>query len=110
MTGPKINPDSRDIVDNSDDKAHLHEFIAKKFPKVDPNPSIEESCIYTVSPDNVHILDKHPKYPNIVVGCGFSGMILINYNYYILAFHSTYYHKMSIEQISLKLYLCFWFI
>ena len=39
MTGPKINPDSRDIVDNSDDKAHLHEFIAKKFPKVDPNPS-----------------------------------------------------------------------
>ena len=77
MTGPKINPDLRDIVDNSDDKAHLHEFIAKKFPKVDPNPSIEESCIYTVSPDNVHILDKHPKYPNIVVGCGFSGMILI---------------------------------
>merc|ERR1712018_698134 len=61
------------MVDNSDDKAHLHEFIAKKFPKVDPNPSIEESCIYTVSPDNVHILDKHPKHPNIVVGCGFSG-------------------------------------
>ena len=26
-----------------------------------------------VSPDGVHILDKHPKYPNIVVGCGFSG-------------------------------------
>ena len=26
-----------------------------------------------MSPDGVHIMDSHPDYPNIVVGCGFSG-------------------------------------
>ena len=30
--------------------------------------------VFQVSPDFNHILDRHPKYPNIVVGCGFSGM------------------------------------
>jgi len=72
-TGPNINPESRDIVDVTPDKERLREYISKNFPNVEPTPSIEESCIYTVSPDGVHILDKHPKYPNIVVGCGFSG-------------------------------------
>lgn len=73
-TGPECNPDQRDSVDISKEKETLRKFISKKFLKVDPEPSIEESCIYTVSPDFNHILDRHPKYPNIVVGCGFSGM------------------------------------
>jgi len=73
-TGPEVDPDQRDAVDISFEKETLRKFISKKFLKVDPEPSIEESCIYTVSPDFVHILDKHPNYPNIVVGCGFSGM------------------------------------
>ena len=72
-TGPQINPDQRDVVDVEPGKQRLKEFITKNFPNVEPMPSIEESCIYTVSPDEVHILDKHPKYPNIIVGCGFSG-------------------------------------
>jgi len=55
------------------DKIRLREFIAEKFPNVESWPSIEESCIYTVSPDQVHILDVHPNFKNIVVGCGFSG-------------------------------------
>ena len=49
MTGPKLkNPDERDSVDNQLDKSKLHGFISKKFPRVCPVPSIEESCIYTV--------------------------------------------------------------
>ena len=72
-TGPNIDPEQRDVVDIASDKEKLREFISAKFPKVESIPSIEESCIYTLSPDGVHILDKHPRYPNIVVGCGFSG-------------------------------------
>lgn len=71
--GPEVDPDDRDAVDIGHERQTLHQFIAEKFLKVEPNPSIEESCIYTASPDLVHILDRHPKYPNIVVGCGFSG-------------------------------------
>ena len=49
MTGPKLDdPDTRDIVDNKMDKAKLYRWISKKYPRVEPNPSIEESCIYTV--------------------------------------------------------------
>ena len=49
MTGPKLkDPDERDSVDNQLDKSKLHGFISKKFPRVCPVPSIEESCIYTV--------------------------------------------------------------
>ena len=48
-TGPNINPESRDIVDITPDKERLREYITKNFPNVEPTPSIEESCIYTVS-------------------------------------------------------------
>ena len=72
-TGPIIDPDRRDNVDISREKKQLKEFISSCFPKVESTPSIEESCIFTVSPDLVHILDRHPKYSNIIVGCGFSG-------------------------------------
>ena len=45
-----------------------------------------------VSPDGVHILDKHPKYPNIVVGCGFSGNIFWMWN-------RVKYHKYTQDPI-----------
>jgi hypothetical protein len=47
-TGPDCDPDQRDSVDISKEKETLRKFISKKFLKVDPEPSIEESCIYTV--------------------------------------------------------------
>ena len=48
-TGPEVDPDHRDVVDISLEKKTLYNFISRKFLKVDPEPSIEESCIYTVS-------------------------------------------------------------
>ena len=35
---------------------------------------------FQVSPDQVHILDVHPNFKNIVVGCGFSGKKHLVYN------------------------------
>ena len=91
-TGPSIDPERRDYnVDIAGEKRQLKDFISSCFPKVESTPSIEESCIFTVSPDLVHILDRHPKHSNIIgtknyhsifssqnffvslVGCGFSG-------------------------------------
>jgi len=72
-TGPSIDPERRDMVDISSEKQQLKDFISSCFPNVESTPAIEESCIFTVSPDLVHILDRHPRHSNIIVGCGFSG-------------------------------------
>jgi sarcosine oxidase len=31
------------------------------------------TCMYTMTPDSHFILDRHPAYPQVVYGCGFSG-------------------------------------
>ncbi|XP_073257714.1 peroxisomal sarcosine oxidase-like isoform X2 [Porites lutea] len=49
------------------------ELIKARFPGVEPKPSITESCIYSVTPDHLFVMDRHPEYKNIVIGAGFSG-------------------------------------
>lgn len=49
------------------------EVIKARFPGVKPEPSIVESCIYSVTPDHLFVMDKHPEFRNIVIGAGFSG-------------------------------------
>ena len=46
--GKDVDPDRRDAVDATDDAAILKTFISKFFPGVEPDPSIVETCIYTV--------------------------------------------------------------
>ena len=65
-TGPSIDPERRDMVDISSEKQQLKDFISSCFPNVESTPAIEESCIFTVSPDLVHILDRHPRHSNII--------------------------------------------
>lgn len=31
------------------------------------------TCMYTMTPDENFIVDRHPEYPQVVIGCGFSG-------------------------------------
>ena len=47
-TGKEVDPDRRDVVDSTEDQKILKTFIEKYFPGVEPEPSIVESCIYTV--------------------------------------------------------------
>jgi len=71
--GIPTDPDERNKVDTEPIKRSVSEFIKENLPGVETEASIEELCMYTVSPDEVHILDSHPEYPNIVFGAGFSG-------------------------------------
>ena len=41
---------------------------------MDPDVAIEESCIYTMTPDQNPVIDSLPDQPNVVFGVGFSGM------------------------------------
>ncbi|KAH7732340.1 Protein C15B12.1 [Aphelenchoides avenae] len=48
--------------------------IRDHIPWVDSSaPNIKDGCLYTLTPDQDFILDRHPKFSNIVIGGGFSG-------------------------------------
>ncbi|XP_071790533.1 peroxisomal sarcosine oxidase-like isoform X2 [Asterias amurensis] len=60
-------------TDYTEDIDQLKEFIKEHVPGLVPEPAIIENCIYTSTPNEEIILDRHPDHPNIIVGCGFSG-------------------------------------
>ncbi|XP_066914495.1 peroxisomal sarcosine oxidase-like isoform X1 [Clytia hemisphaerica] len=68
--GPTVDIDYPDQPPNMDDVTKL---VTNHMKNVDHKPAIVENCLYTVSPDRDFILDRHPMYPNIVIGTGFSG-------------------------------------
>ncbi|XP_063415732.1 peroxisomal sarcosine oxidase-like [Mytilus trossulus] len=71
--GPEIDPDNRDAVDDKWVIDKISEYVARHFPNLVPTPSIVETCIYTMLPDEDLILDTHPSWKNIIIGAGFSG-------------------------------------
>ncbi|KAK6192548.1 hypothetical protein SNE40_003997 [Patella caerulea] len=71
--GPVVDPHKREDVDASWVRERMMKYIGKTFTWLDPVPAIEESCIYTNSPDTHLFLDRHPQYENIIIAAGFSG-------------------------------------
>ncbi|XP_075627983.1 peroxisomal sarcosine oxidase isoform X1 [Balearica regulorum gibbericeps] len=51
----------------------LSSFISSYLPGLEPQPAVVETCLYTNTPDEDFILDRHPKFSNIIIGAGFSG-------------------------------------
>jgi glycine/D-amino acid oxidase-like deaminating enzyme len=52
----------------------LRDFVQNYLPcVVRPEVHRTANCIYTMTPDENFILDKHPKHPEIVIAAGFSG-------------------------------------
>ncbi|XP_040472553.1 peroxisomal sarcosine oxidase [Falco naumanni] len=51
----------------------LSNFISSYLPRLEPQPAVVETCLYTNTPDEDFILDRHPKFSNIIIGAGFSG-------------------------------------
>ncbi|XP_071485319.1 peroxisomal sarcosine oxidase-like [Diadema antillarum] len=70
-----VDPDERDTIvgDHQWDIEMVSKYVTEHFPGLHSRPSIVETCMYTTTPDNELILDRHPRHPNIVIGCGFSG-------------------------------------
>lgn len=48
-------------------------FLAKYMPAARGRLRQAATCLYTMTPDNHFILDRHPEIPALVYGCGFSG-------------------------------------
>ena len=70
--GAACHPDTRDQADTGYLRAFLTRFIRAKFPGVEARVAVEESCMYTMTPDENPVIDTVPG-TNIVIGVGFSG-------------------------------------
>lgn len=53
--------------------AELNAQIAAHISGVDPTPLHVDPCLYTETPNRDFVIDRHPDYPQIVIGAGFSG-------------------------------------
>ncbi|XP_007935584.1 peroxisomal sarcosine oxidase [Orycteropus afer afer] len=74
--GNNADPEERDCpsaFSDIQDVQILCRFVQDHLPDLEPTPAIMEHCMYTNTPDKHFILDRHPKYDNIVIGAGFSG-------------------------------------
>jgi len=73
--GHEIDSAQRDIYDTKDTQYldYAVNFVRTHLKGLEPRPSIMETCIYSCTPDNNFILDRHPKFKNIIIGAGFSG-------------------------------------
>ncbi|XP_004593982.2 peroxisomal sarcosine oxidase [Ochotona princeps] len=74
--GDAVDPEERDCptaVTDIQDVQILCHFVRAHLPGLKPEPDILERCMYTNTPDMHFVLDRHPKYDNIVIGAGFSG-------------------------------------
>ncbi|XP_068066591.1 peroxisomal sarcosine oxidase [Anomalospiza imberbis] len=74
--GSPTDPEKRDQAPSSaprPDIAVLSSFISSYLPGLETQPAVMETCLYTNTPDEDFILDRHPKFSNIIIGAGFSG-------------------------------------
>lgn len=55
------------------DVAPVAEFVSRTMNGVSSSPSRHAVCMYTMSPDRHFIVDRHPEFPQVVFGAGFSG-------------------------------------
>ena len=56
-----------------EDERLLREFAEAYFPEGSGPTMRLSTCMFTNTPDEHFLLDRHPEHPNVVVGAGFSG-------------------------------------
>jgi glycine/D-amino acid oxidase-like deaminating enzyme len=67
-----VDPDQERNIDlESIDE--LCEIVARTLVGVNPQPAKVDLCLYTETPNRDFIIDRHPAYPQILMGIGFSG-------------------------------------
>jgi monomeric sarcosine oxidase len=55
------------------DEHRLRSFLAAHLPGVSPRVVDHAVCLYTMSPDEHFIVDRHPRHPNVAFTAGLSG-------------------------------------
>lgn len=70
--GPEADPDHRDVPARQEYVDHVSSYVREHLPGLDWwQPAIQETCMYTMTPDNEPVIDRLSD--SLVIGCGFSG-------------------------------------
>ena len=69
----RTDADRVDREIHPEDEAVLREGIRRYFPDADGPAMAMKTCLFTNSPDEHFILDRHPEHPNVAIAAGFSG-------------------------------------
>jgi len=67
------DPDAVDREIHPEDEAVLRDGIRRYFPDADGPTMAMKTCLFTNSPDEHFILDRHPQHANVAIAAGFSG-------------------------------------
>lgn len=68
-----VDPDEIDRGLQYEDEEPVLTLLADLFPTLKPKRTHFSVCMYTMTPDEHFILDLHPEFDHVVIGCGFSG-------------------------------------
>jgi sarcosine oxidase len=68
-----VHPDTMDRSCHPEDESVLREGIRRYFPDGDGPTLSMKTCVFTNSPDEHFIIDRHPTLPHVTVAGGFSG-------------------------------------
>jgi len=71
--GAVCTPDTIEREVGANEVEMLREVLDKYMPGASGPVKWSLTCMYTNTPDAHFVLDHHPAYPNVVIGCGFSG-------------------------------------
>ena len=71
--GAIVNPETVDRTFTDADNQQLRTFLKKYMPGAAGTLRLGKVCLYTNTPDNDFILDRHPEYENMSIAAGFSG-------------------------------------
>ncbi len=66
-------PENMDRSLQVDDLDPLRKFIGRHLPDAKPSVVSFSVCMYTMTPDEHFIVDRHPDNPQVFAACGFSG-------------------------------------
>ena len=71
--GHFVSPDEVDPEPDPEVRDNLTRWVESLFPNRAWEHVHTETCLYTNTPDDDFIVDRHPDLPNVIIGAGFSG-------------------------------------
>lgn len=67
------DPDGLDRALRPEDQTRVWAFLAEHMPRVTPTVVRHSVCMYSMSPDEHFMIDRHPAHENVAFAAGFSG-------------------------------------
>lgn len=71
--GQTVTPETVDRTAHLTDTPHVATFVLEHLAGMTDRRTNSAVCLYTMSPDEHFIIDRHPAWPNVVFAAGFSG-------------------------------------